>query len=214
MAAMDLVAQGSEGLLHLVLSLVRAPVGGVILLGDGELASGDERIEDAVGAGFEQAGVVVGGRAVDHHDGGVGDAILGKLVHQALGLQLADFLVVEGDVVVDAVRVKDQAVVSDDRNTGGFGLVGDGTSGSRVNRVEHQHLGAVGEGGFGLGELGVGVLVGVAVDDLTSRAQLFELGLEVGTVGGFVTGGLGLRQKQGDRAAGRGGRRGRCASGS
>ena len=47
----------------------------------------------------------------------------------------------------------------------------DGGRRGRVHRIEHQHVGAVGEGGLGLGLLHGGVLVGVVVDDLALGAE-------------------------------------------
>ena len=74
-----------------------------------------------------------------------------------------------------------------------------------VDRVEHEHLRAVGQRGLGLLLLLGRVLVGVAVDDLAVGAQLLDLGLEERPVLGLVAGGLGLRQEQGDLPASRGG---------
>src|SRR5215212_5592778 len=99
------LAEPGDRLLHLVLGLVRAPVGGVVLLADLEAAA----VEDAVRPLLEQLGVVVGRGAVDHHHRAA-LAVLLERVHQGLGLQLADLDVVEGDVVVD-VGSRDQAVV-------------------------------------------------------------------------------------------------------
>ena len=66
--------------------------------------------------------------------------------------------------------------------TGTFGLLRarhDRSRGSGVDRVEHEHLRALGERGLGLLLLLGRVLIGVRVDDLAVRAQLLELALEV-----------------------------------
>ena len=56
--------------------------------------------------------------------------------------------------------------------------VDDRRGGRAVDRVEHQHLGALGQRGLGLLLLLGGVLVGVRVEDLAVRAELLDLGLE------------------------------------
>src|SRR5215207_300684 len=58
------LADRRDRLLHLLLCLVRAPVGSVVLLRHLEVAA----VDDAVRALLEQLGVVVRGRAVDHDD--------------------------------------------------------------------------------------------------------------------------------------------------
>jgi hypothetical protein len=74
-----------------------------------------------------------------------------------------------------------------------------------VDRVEHQHLRAVGQRGLGLLLLLRRVLIGVRVDDLAVRAQLRDLLLEEGAVRRLVAGGLALGEQQRDRSAARGG---------
>ena len=66
------LAERRDRLLHLLLRLVRAPVRRVVLLGHLVLA----RVDDAVRALLEQLGVVVGWRAVDHHEIPAGAVIL------------------------------------------------------------------------------------------------------------------------------------------
>ena len=83
----------------------------------------------------------------------------------------------------------------------GGGLGDDGAGGLAVDRVEHQHLGAVGEGGLGLAQLLGRVLVGVGVEHLAVGAELLDLGLEQRAVLGLVAGGLGLGQQERDLAA-------------
>src|SRR5206468_12283328 len=97
-------------------------------------------------------------------------------VDQRPGLQPADLHVVEGDVVAD-VGVEDQPVVGDHGDVAGLRLGDDGGRRGGVDRVEHQHLGAVGQGGVGLVLLGGGVLVGVGVQQLAVAAQGLDLGL-------------------------------------
>ncbi|EAU64988.1 hypothetical protein STIAU_5981 [Stigmatella aurantiaca DW4/3-1] len=190
----DLVlAQRGDGLLHLLLSLVRAPVRGVVLGAHHQPAA----IQDAVRAGLEELRVVVRGRAVDDDDGALVLAVRLELVEQRLALELADLLVVERDVVVD-VRVGDEPVVADDGHLGLTGAGHHGRGGRRVHRVEHQHLRAVGQRRLGLALLLGGVLVRVAVDDLAVRAQLLDLALEVRPVVGLIAGRLRLGQQQGD----------------
>src|SRR3954452_11168580 len=148
-----------DRLLHLGLRLVGAPVRRVVLLDDLEAAL----VDDAVRALLEQPGVVVGRGAVDH-DQRAGLAALLEVVDQAARLQLADLDVVERDVVVD-VRVRDQAVIADHRDLRLLGAVDDRARGRRVDRVEHEDLGALGQRGLGLLLLLGRVLVGVGVDD-------------------------------------------------
>src|SRR3954453_9060410 len=124
------LADRGDRLLHLGLRLVRAPVGRVVLLGDLEAAV----VDHAVGALLEQPRVVVGRRAVDHHQRALLAALL-EVVDEAGRLQLADLDVVERDVVVD-VGVRYQAVVADDRDVRLLGAVDDRAGRRGVDRVE------------------------------------------------------------------------------
>ena len=70
-----------------------------------------------------------------------------------------------------------------------------------VDRVEHDDVRALGDGGVDLlGLLGL-VLVGVVVDDVQSLQSSATCVLEQRLVEGLVAGGLGLRQQQGDGLA-------------
>src|SRR5829696_6407662 len=109
--------EAGDGLLHLRLGLVSAPVRCVVLGADlvGRL------VDDRVRPLLELGGVVVGRRAVDHHDRAGVLAVLGEPLGQRLGLELADPLVVVADVVVDRC-VGDEPVVGQDRHVLGLGL--------------------------------------------------------------------------------------------
>src|SRR4051794_13245997 len=188
------LAHRGDCLLHLRLRLVRAPVGRVVLLGDLQAAV----VDHAVRALLEQARVVVRGRAVDHHDR-AGLALLLQLGDEAGRLQLADLDVVEGDVVVDG-RLGDQAVVADHRDLRLVGAVDDRGGRRGVDRVEDEHLRALGERGLGLALLLGRVLIGVRVDDLAVRTELLGLVLEARAILGLVARRLGLGQQQRDGA--------------
>src|SRR5215213_1446055 len=189
------LADRGDRLLHLLLGLVRAPVGRVVLLRDLVAAS----VDHAVRALLEQLRVVVGGGAVDHDDGALG-AILLELADQGVTLELADLLVVERDVVVD-VGVRDQPVVADDRDLRLLRPVHDRAGGRCVHRVEHEHLRALRDRRLGLLLLLRRILVRVRVEDLAVRAEFLCLLLEVGPVLRLVAGGLRLGEEQRDRAA-------------
>jgi hypothetical protein len=156
---------------------------------------------------LEQLGVVVRRGAVDHHDRPVRLVHLGELVQQRLGLQLAHLGVVVRVVVIDA-RPEELAVVRDDRDVLRVGPGHDRLGRGGVDRVEHQDLGAVGDGGLGLLLLLRRVLVGVRVDHLAIRAELLDLRLEQGPVLGLVPGVLRLRQQERDRPPAAAGARG------
>jgi hypothetical protein len=74
----------------------------------------------------------------------------------------------------------------------------DRPGGRAVDRVEHEDVGAVGQGCLGLRLLLGRILVGVAVEDLAVGAQVLDLGLEQRAVLRLVAGGLGLGQQEGD----------------
>ena len=99
--------------------------------------------------------------------------LLAHRLDQRLGLQLADGLVVEGHVVVGAV---DEPVVGDDLAPASWARSRPCRRGGlAVDRVEHQHLGALVDRRVDLlGLLGL-VLVGVVVVDLAVGAQLRDL---------------------------------------
>src|SRR3954454_2826031 len=92
----SVLAECRDRLLRLGLSLVRAPVRGVVLLADLDAAL----VEHAVRTRLEQLRVVVSRGTVDHED----RALVVHLLHERVGLQLADLGVIERDVVRD-VRV-------------------------------------------------------------------------------------------------------------
>ena len=79
---------------------------------------------------------------------GVGRAGLVERVEQGLALQLADLLVVEGDVVVN--RAAGETVVGDHRDVLGLGLVDDACGRLGVDRVEDQDVDALGQHRLGL----------------------------------------------------------------
>src|SRR4051794_26057005 len=110
------------------------------LLGDDV---GVAAVEHLVGALLEQHGVVVDvGAAVHHDDLRAVDALRAQAVEQGLRLELADVLVVEGDVVRRGATEVD-AVVVDDLDAGLVGgLLDTGTRGS-VDGVDDQDLDAL-----------------------------------------------------------------------
>src|SRR5581483_135007 len=188
--AIHLVAECGERLSHLLLGFVGRPIGGVIFFGDGDLA-----VEDGVSALFEEGGIVVGGRAIDHDDGRIGLAAEG--LQEGLALQFADLFIVKGDVIVDSVGAFDEAVIGDDGDVFGFRQIGDGSGGVRVHWVEDEHLGAVGESGFGLLLLCGGVLIGVGIDEVVGdvKAEGLEFVFEIGQVLRFVARRFRFRQQ-------------------
>ncbi len=110
------LAERVEGRAHLLVGLVRRPVGDVLLVRD----LLDLLVEDAVGALLEERHVRVGRRAVDHDD----IAVLGLVAErldQRLALQAADLLVVVGHVGGDLAL--GQPVVRDDLDALLGGLV-------------------------------------------------------------------------------------------
>ena len=188
------IAERGDRALHLLLGLVRAPVGRVVALHDlGALLL--EHLGRAVLVGL---GVAVGGRAVDHHDVRVSSAF--TRLHLHLGLLLADLERVDRHVVVD-VGVRDQAPVGDHLHVRLLGSGHDRGGGLDVDGADHDHLRALGDGRLGLLLLLGRVLVRVRVDDLAVRAQLLHAALEVRPVLLLVAGGLRLREEERDRAA-------------
>src|SRR5690606_13923165 len=109
---------------------------------------------------LEQGRVVVGRRAVEDGDRGVGDALLLDALDQRLALQAADRHVVEAHVVV-GVAVEGEAVVVDHRHALRLGVVDDRRAAARVEVDQQQDGGAVGDRLLGLGLLGRGVALGV-----------------------------------------------------
>ena len=189
------LAELGDGLVHLALRLGRLPVGRVVLGADLHLAL----VEHRVRALLEELGVVVGRGAVDHHDG----AAIGlgaELLDQRVGLQLTDLGVVVRVVVGDALT-GDLPIVGEDRDVLGVGRGDDRPGGGGVHRVQHHHLGAVGQRRLGLLLLLGGVLVRVRVEDLAVRAKLLDLGLEQRAVLRLVPSVLRLGQQQRDLAA-------------
>ncbi len=140
--------------------------------------------------------VGVGRRAVDHHDS-VASAAVRQRSQQRLALLLADSERVDRDVGVDVGAV-DQARVGDDRHALRSGVVGDRGGGSHVDRVDHEHLRAVGDRLLGLLLLLGGVLLGVGVDHLAVGTELSDLVDEARPILVLVARGLRLRQQQCD----------------
>src|SRR4029078_13604488 len=123
-----------------------------------------------------------------------------QLVDQRLRLDLALAHVVERHVRVE-VCVRDETVVGDHRHVLLIGLLNDRRGRLDVDGVQREHVGAIGERGFGLRLLLLRILRGIRVDHLAARAVALDLGLERGPVVGLVARGLGLGQEQGDRLA-------------
>ncbi len=149
-----------------------------------------------MGTGLEERGVRVGLVAVDHHDVGV-RGLGAEGVQQALTLEFADLLVVEGDVGGD--RAGGEAVVGDDLDALPGRLLDPRLGGLGVEGVEHDHLHALGDQGVELLLLLGRAALGVAVADLAVRAEGGDLGLDERAVEGLVAGGgCVLRQQQAD----------------
>ena len=125
---------------------------------------------------------------------------------QALGDRLADALVVERDVVVGR-HVRDRAVVGDDLDVLALGELHQRGGGARVDRVEDDHLGALGDHRVELLLLQRDVGVGVLVDHLAVGAELRHLGLEAGEVVLLVAGRALVGHQEGHGAALRAARR-------
>lgn len=190
--ALDTVlAERVEGGAHLLVRLVRGPVRDVLLVRD----LLDLLVEDAVGALLEERHVRVGRRTVDHDD----IAVLGLVAErldQRLALQAADLLVVVGHVGGELAL--GQPVIGDDLDALLGGLVHPGLGRLEVDRVQNDHLHALGDQRVELLLLGLGLLRRVVVLDLAVAAQLMDLRLHQRTVEGLVTRGLVLRQEQAD----------------
>ncbi len=73
----------------------------------------------------EEEGVVVVGRAAEQLDivGAVAETLLQKALHQRLRLLHANLEIVEGGVIVDILAAADQAVIGDDLDVGGGGIL-------------------------------------------------------------------------------------------
>ena len=158
--ASTLPPSAGQGLLEVGRGLVAVPDSRRL---SGRLDSGC--LHDVDGAVVEHGCVSVGGVTAHVDDDGGGRVLAGsgEAVEDRLALELADLEVVERHVVV---RAFDRAVVRDDRDALGLGLLGD--SGTCAVVVDEQHDAAA------LAELLVGdggVLVGVTLGVLDVRPR-------------------------------------------
>ena len=202
----DAVVRGEHALHPGVLAVGLLEVGrrdGVVPLRDVDLDLGlDARlVEDVVRTGLEQHRVVVDvGATVELDDVRVaGDALRLQAVEQTLRLLLTDLEVVERHVVVGRTTEVD-AVVVDDRDARGLGLLLDGDAGRRVSRVDQQDVDLVGDHLLRDGdELRVRAL---RVLDVGLDAGRIERLLQQGSVVKRVTvGGRRVREDHAHRAA-------------
>ena len=119
---------------------------------------------------------------------------------RAVALLLADLGAVELRVGRE-IRVEDQAVVADHRDVRLLGAGHHARGRGRIDRVEDDHVDALGHRGLDLRLLLGRVLVGVLVQDLAVRAELLDLLLEQRLVLGLVARRLRLGQQEADLAA-------------
>ena len=110
-----------------------------------------------------------------------------QMLHQRFGDRLADALVVEGDVVVGRL-VGDRPVIGDDLDALALRQLDQRGGGGGIDRVEHDHLGALRDHRVELLLLQRHVGVGVLVDHRAFRAELLHLGLEAREVVLLVAG--------------------------
>ena len=174
----DLIAEAGDLAARPLLSVGRQPVGGVVFRQ--RLVAGS--IERRVDAISDQARGRVGRRAVDlQHARAFGNALGLEMVHERLRNGPADPLIIEGDIVVGR-HVGDRTVIGDDLDALAMRLLDQRGGGARVDGVEHDHLGALGDHRVELLLLKRGIGVGVLVDHRAGRAELLHLGLEAGVV--------------------------------
>jgi hypothetical protein len=128
-----------------------------------------------VGALLEQRCVVVGRVAVDHDDL-TATGLVAECLQQALALQLANPLIVEGDIGIN--RTLREPVVGDHLDALLLGLGRDVRRGLAVHRIQHEYLCTFCQRCLSLLLLLARVLIGVGVEDLATRTQLLELCLE------------------------------------
>ena len=182
--ALDVGAEAGDLAGRPFLCLRRRPVGRVEL-GQRLVAGIFQPLVDAVA---DQAGGRVGRRTVDlQHARAFGHAGALHVLHQRFRDRLADALIVEGDVVVGRL-VGDRAVVGDDLDALRLRQLNEAGGRGGIDRVEHDHLGALRDHRVELLLLQRHVGVGVLVDDRAVGAELLHLGLEARKVVLLVAG--------------------------
>ncbi|CCV03145.1 hypothetical protein MESS2_1030002 [Mesorhizobium metallidurans STM 2683] len=137
----------------------------------------DKRLQHRHSAVVEEEGVVVVRRTAEQLD--VERTLLLRIaeaLEQRFGLDDADAEIVEGGIVVDIGRLLDQAVISDDDDTGVSGLLQRVRHGGAVDRGDDQRLRALGDFVFQLAELVRNVVLRVLQVDRV--AERLELGLD------------------------------------
>ena len=139
-------------------------------------AVGEEGIEDAVVALGEQPGVVVRGVTVHHEHVRLRDVPRLDAVHEALPDQASYLDVVETHVGPAGGAALGEPVVVDHLHALGVGVGLDGGAAARVERVDDQHAGALGDVGLGLGLHGGGAALGVVDLELGEARGLEGLG--------------------------------------
>jgi hypothetical protein len=156
-----------------------------------------------VDAVLDEAGCRVGGGAVDlqQSDALSRDALGLEMPHQRLGDSLADALVVERDVEI-GLGVGDRPVIGDNLDALALGRLHHAGSCRGVDGIEHDDLGALGDGRVKLLALLGRVGVSVQVDDLAGLAELFHLGGEAGIVVLLVARRGLVRHEEGDGRVG------------
>ncbi len=122
---------------------------------------------------LEQLRVVVLRVAVDLDDRALRVAVVGERLGQGLALLLADLGAVELGVGGE-IRVQDQPVIADHRDVGLLRAGDHPRRRGRVDRVEDDHVDALGDRGLDLRLLLGRVLVGVLVEDVAVRAELLR----------------------------------------
>ena len=120
------------------------------------------------------------------------------MLHERFRDRLADALVIERDVVVGRL-VWDRTVIGDNLDALRLRQLNEAGCGSRIDRVEHDDLGALGNHRVELLLLQRHVGVGVLVDDRAFGAELFHLGLEARKVVLLVAGRGLVRHQECDR---------------
>ena len=124
-------------------------------------AAVDVGLDDRHGAVVEVAGVGVIGGAAEQFD--VEGALLAifqaETVDELGALNNADAKVIEGGVVIDIRGLGDQAVVGNHENAGIMSLLENIRHGRAINGGDDEHVGALGDHVFDLGQLVVDVIV-------------------------------------------------------
>ncbi len=137
--------------------VLRFPIGGPVFEYDLNATLINEWLEDGVLAVFDVGGVVVGFGAVDADD--AHGAVGGEAVGEELGLELADFEAVKGEVEV-GVAIHEESIVGDDGDVCSVGECDGFCHGFAIAGDDDEDIDALGEEALDLGELEGVVAIG------------------------------------------------------